>query len=336
MMRVRSASGESRTGWLRGVFGEDNWAFAIYAVCIGALGFLNTWDLPIYFAIVVGAFALQRRSTQAGGWIRDTAYVAAAMGLLSLVLYAPFYLGFQSQAGGLLPTLLFATRWQQYAVMFGLPLFMLVGFLVTAWAQEWRSLESRTARTRLLRHTLFAWAGLFAAAVAAMLLTLVPLFVTERGRSFLDGLRNNEAIQQAIGDRGWGELLPQLLARRLADPWTGLLAALLLAAALVLLWRSVTRACPDAAPPDDDAAVLPPEVPAARPQHRLRLLAGAHRAGPDLQRGVHLPEGHVRHADEHGLQILLPGLDPAQPERGLRRLLRPAGVPAARGRNPED
>ncbi len=32
----------------------------LYAVCLGALGFLNTWDFPIYLFLVVAAFALRR------------------------------------------------------------------------------------------------------------------------------------------------------------------------------------------------------------------------------------------------------------------------------------
>jgi len=260
ILTARSASEEAKPGWLKTIFGEDIWVFVLYALCVGALGFLNTWDLPIYFVIVLGAFALQRRTAQVRNWLTNTLYVAVILGLLCIVLYAPFYLGFQSQAGGFLPTLLFATRWHQYLIMFGLPLFMLIGLLVTRWAEEWRSRESRLAQLQLLRSTVYLWAGLFLAAFAIMLGALVPLFLTGSGRAFLDSIRSNEAVQQVIGDRGWGELLPQLIARRLADPGAALFVALLLAVAIIPLWRSVKRACRDDSVLDDGSTPLQVEV----------------------------------------------------------------------------
>jgi len=36
-----------------------------------------------------------------------------------LVLYLPFYIGLQSQAGGVLPTLYVGTRFRHYFVIFG-------------------------------------------------------------------------------------------------------------------------------------------------------------------------------------------------------------------------
>ena len=57
---MRQPDGEGRLGRLQALFGEPAWVFLAYALCIGAIGFLNTWDLPIYFAIVVGAFAFRR------------------------------------------------------------------------------------------------------------------------------------------------------------------------------------------------------------------------------------------------------------------------------------
>ena len=52
--------------------------------------------------------------------------VLAALGWL---LYLPFYLGFQSQLGGILPNLLFPSRFSQFFVMFGLFLLVAVFFL---------------------------------------------------------------------------------------------------------------------------------------------------------------------------------------------------------------
>ncbi len=94
----------------------------LYAICLGALGFLNTWDFPIYLFVVVAAFAL-RRWQEAGTLndkvIADTVVLGAILGMAGFVLYLPFYVSFQSQARGILPNLINGTRFPQFLVMFG-------------------------------------------------------------------------------------------------------------------------------------------------------------------------------------------------------------------------
>ncbi|MGQ9594924.1 MAG: DUF2298 domain-containing protein [Anaerolineae bacterium] len=97
-----------------------------WALILGGLAFLNTWDFPIYLVVFLMACFLS-------GWVRGRADAGGrtlVLGFLLLAggvaLYLPFYLGFQSQAGGLLPAVLFRTKLQHYLVMFG-PL------LVPAW-----------------------------------------------------------------------------------------------------------------------------------------------------------------------------------------------------------
>jgi YYY domain-containing protein len=65
-------------------------------IAVGALGFTNTWDLPAYLGIVLAAMAV-RQWTGGTDW-RAVAFVAGA----SIAAYLPFYVGFQSQAGGIL------------------------------------------------------------------------------------------------------------------------------------------------------------------------------------------------------------------------------------------
>ncbi|MCS7001896.1 MAG: DUF2298 domain-containing protein, partial [Dehalococcoidia bacterium] len=88
--------------WLRANIG---WGL-LTAVVIGALGFLNSWDLPTYAFVVFAAVALRalrdtgkldrRLLIEIGGFV-------AIVGGASLVLYAPFYASFSSQASGLRP-----------------------------------------------------------------------------------------------------------------------------------------------------------------------------------------------------------------------------------------
>jgi uncharacterized membrane protein len=111
------------------------WEFLIYAICLGGLGFLNTWDFPIYLFVVSAAYTL------AG--LRITHYVSRitfhvsrftllflSLLIAGVLLYLPFWVGFQSQAGGLLPNLFNGTRLPHFLVMFGPLIFVAAAFVV--------------------------------------------------------------------------------------------------------------------------------------------------------------------------------------------------------------
>jgi YYY domain-containing protein len=106
--------------------------FFLLPLMLGGLFFFNSWDILPYGFVLVTAFAVARY--RAGNeWnrdaMRDLAVFVIALGGLSVFLYLPFYLGFQSQAGGVLPTLFVKTRLHQYLIMFGLFVFILGGFV---------------------------------------------------------------------------------------------------------------------------------------------------------------------------------------------------------------
>ena len=109
---------------------------AIYVVCFGALGFLNSWDLPTFFLVLVLCLALQR--ALAGGQsplalLRQVVGLGAAAGALCLIVYLPFYIGFQSQVAGV-ALVDVRTKLQHLAVFWG-PLLALTGvYPVALWA----------------------------------------------------------------------------------------------------------------------------------------------------------------------------------------------------------
>jgi YYY domain-containing protein len=76
------------------------------SVLLGALGYLNTWDLPTFVALVA-AMAAIRNYLNAGG-IRVSVAVQTAgfvlpLAALSFILYLPFYLNFHPVGGAILP-----------------------------------------------------------------------------------------------------------------------------------------------------------------------------------------------------------------------------------------
>ncbi len=103
--------------------------FVVLAVTLGGLAFLNTWDLPVFLALTGLGLILQRVQRLGWNWKRLEELVAfgATLGLAAILLYFPFYISFSSQAGGVLPNIVFATRGTYLWIMFGslfVPLFL--------------------------------------------------------------------------------------------------------------------------------------------------------------------------------------------------------------------
>ena len=109
--------------------------FVIPAVVLGGLAFLNTWDILIGAAMICGAFLLWRVVEEGWTWkrIEETLVYGVIVGVGSLLLYLPFYMGFSSQAGGILPNLVNPTRGVQLWVMFGslfIPIFAFLAYMI--------------------------------------------------------------------------------------------------------------------------------------------------------------------------------------------------------------
>jgi uncharacterized membrane protein len=207
------------------------------SLCLGALGFLNTWDLPIHFVVVVAAFFVGQRLHGNEQWLLSTVLFALAVAVPAIVLYLPFYLGFQSQAGGVLPVLFNVTRVHQYLLMFGLFVFVLVSLIARQMA---RALASQSGEER--RHlpldllTRFLW--LVVGPLFLMLVSVVLVLVTSAGKQFLQGVLADERVRALVGDRGVLGLLRQAVLVRLTNPWMFLLVAVVLVGLWYLLERS--------------------------------------------------------------------------------------------------
>ncbi|MBI4673484.1 MAG: hypothetical protein HY741_17665 [Chloroflexi bacterium] len=110
----------------------------VTALLVGALGMLNTWDIVTYGVIIVAAFAIAqyRAHGKASWWMlgNSAAYVVLVF-VGGAILFLPFYLGFSSQAQGVMPQLT-KTPWYQYLIMFGLFIFVVVSFAALLFAQR--------------------------------------------------------------------------------------------------------------------------------------------------------------------------------------------------------
>jgi uncharacterized membrane protein len=244
------------------------------ALLLGGLSFLNTWDFPIYLFLTVLALA-------AGlGLRRGWAAVAAQAGrlvlfglglaVLSVALYFPFYLTFQSQAGGLLPNLIWPTRFQQTVVFFG-P--VLVGAMVYV---AWLAARSR----RMLDRSAALWSGLGLVGVLVLVVALLAVLALRSPTlgGFVDGF---------ISPLTRGEALRLAAARRVVDSLATLFPAALIGLAVGLIVGALRRGPAEAvAEPEVFAAVRqsagvgpapgvsstpPVPAPAPRPWRRQRV-----------------------------------------------------------------
>ena len=112
-------------------FPLEPWELAVYAICLGSLGFLNTWDFPIYLFVVSAAYALSGTcyASRVIDCVSRFAILFTALLVPGILLYLPFWIGFQSQAGGILINLFNPTRLPHFLVMFGLLIFVSVVFV---------------------------------------------------------------------------------------------------------------------------------------------------------------------------------------------------------------
>ena len=106
--------------------------FLFSALVIGGLAFLNTWDILIAAALIVGSYVFWRANEDGWRWDRleDVFLLGLPLGVVSILLYFPFYLGFSSQAGGILPNLMYSTRGAHLWVMWGTLLIPIFAYLI--------------------------------------------------------------------------------------------------------------------------------------------------------------------------------------------------------------
>ncbi len=150
--------------WIR----RRPWESGLLALAVGALAFVNAWDFPVYIGIVALAaiarwFAWFTMPT--GAAAADDAPLGSALGraagragLLAiglaaagLVLYQPFYLSFDSQAGGILPVLGPATRPVHFLLVMGVPALLAAGLVARVCIDVgWPALRLRGVAVTML------------------------------------------------------------------------------------------------------------------------------------------------------------------------------------------
>ncbi len=228
------STARSRKWWNPVAFALDNdWLLFIFsALILGALGFLNTWDLPIYLGLVVLAYGLVQVMV-IGRLDRQIVIrcisLGLGLGILSGLLYIFFYLSFSSQASGVLPYVFPPTRLPQYLVMFGTFNFLLTCFLAISLHKQ------ADDKARLWKSAFTGWWRILLICIGLYLLILLlialVIFILNPGpKSALAA-----TISTVLGGISIREAFEASLYARIYDPWLMILLSALLALAIANL-----------------------------------------------------------------------------------------------------
>lgn len=244
----------------------------LYAVALGSLGFLNTWDFPIYaglaaLAVGLGVALRHGLSLRSFGAAAFTLLLLSALGYLA---YLPFYVGFQSQLGGILPNLLFPSRLSQFFVMFGPFLVIVVFFLVLqcrasprmpTQAQDNSVQEAAGwANWRVItRGTLVALPWTLLLPLLVLVVVVLGFIALPQGRTFVEEVLQRPEIAIHVADASLGGLLRLVIQTRVNSPWTYLGLAVLLAWVIGSVWFRLWLPTEDA-PEDSHLVSLPAAI----------------------------------------------------------------------------
>ena len=105
---------------------------AAIALFIGSLAFINIWDFPVVAAMLIAVALVKAYGNNGGdlagaGW--DAVLVFAPVLVLAVVLFLPFYSGFEAQTSGILPLQDVNTRPFLLFLVMGPFIFLAVSFL---------------------------------------------------------------------------------------------------------------------------------------------------------------------------------------------------------------
>lgn len=196
--------------------------FLLAGVAFGSLAFLNTWDFPFYVALFSAIYALrqaiQEKTSFLSRW-RDFLWMGGALGLLGVLLYLPFYLGFSSQAGGIAPNLVYPTRGAHLWVMFAPLVLPLLIFLIYKVVRSKDAIISSNQKGLLFLSSMLLALGLvFLIWLLSFLYGLIILNVPQSASLYLGSVAGSTAK----------EVLEEAIFRRLTSPGGWITLTLLL------------------------------------------------------------------------------------------------------------
>lgn len=219
--------------------------FWLAVITMGGLGFLNTWDFPIYTALFGFVVAMIHFECDGWKWRRFWEFleICFLITLFGIIIYLPFYIGFQNQAGGIFPSLIFFTRGAHFWVMFGTLLVPIFGWLL--WMMKQRA--HKVSLGNGFKAAIWLIGGLWLASfLVGTLLMLMPVIgnslATRNPASNLgiNMISTGSIFADTQGAGAGDNLIVEALIKRLTAPgtWLTLLGLIGLAWALAGTFRN--------------------------------------------------------------------------------------------------
>jgi len=156
---------------------------------LGALGFINAWDLPIFGLFFVGAVFFKIYKDQ-GDSITEIVIRALPIFVIvfsaTLLLYAPYYLYFQSQFSGLSPVTDITSRPIHFFIVWGLFMMLVIPFVLYIFAKSklrygWFNKIFIAALIAILPFVfwliLIAWTGSSEVMILSRFIKLLPIMI---------------------------------------------------------------------------------------------------------------------------------------------------------------
>ena len=192
------------------------------ALLLGGMAFLNIWDILFAGGLLLLAYVLLRVREDGWDWgrLEDLLLFGLPLAAAAGMLYLPFFLSFSSQAGGILPNLVYPTRGAHMWVMFGTLLLPIFAFLVYL-SPSWRGGRWKVALGVALGLPLVLWV------LSWILGWLVTIITPDLAAQFL----------ASQGISGLGALFAAATARRLGSIFGLLTLVALFFATLMVLIR---------------------------------------------------------------------------------------------------
>jgi uncharacterized membrane protein len=190
------------------------------------------WDFPFYVGLFAMAYMLKKAHQKSWSWERVSEFLllGLSLGITGAVLYLPFYLGFSSQAGGILPNVVNPTRgwqlWTMFAPLF-IPIFIFLVYVLIrrknpSW---WKGLVGSIGITLLF--LLLSLLLVFGATLLIPALAGEGTLAAEAGKLFLAQFGPETTLN---------ELLSESFARRINYSGGWITLTLLIGLALAALW----------------------------------------------------------------------------------------------------
>ncbi len=123
----------------------NKFGFFTIALVLGGLAFLNTWDILFAATLIVLSYALVQVREAGWGWERleNVLLLGIPLVVTAFVIYLPFFVGFDSQAGGILPNFMYPTRGAHLWIVWGTLFMPLFAYLIYLWrnraSTSWRA-----------------------------------------------------------------------------------------------------------------------------------------------------------------------------------------------------